>query len=92
MSPVEGGLECEPAAVLVFEMAGSPQVGAEGCWGVPEVCPEGAEGAAGCAVEPVGAGVNPMLAAIEGDGKGHEMGQKESRQSLVVFTTEQKSP
>jgi hypothetical protein len=101
MSPVEGGMECEPVAVLAFEMAGAPPAGAEGCWGVPdacpedaEVCPEGAEGAAGCAVDPVGAGVNPTLADIEGDDKGHSKKKtlKKSRHNLGVVTAEQQSP
>ena len=67
-------MECEAVGVMVFEIGGATPVGAEGCWEVPEdcpegavTCPEGAEGAAGCAVEPVGAGVNPMLAAIEAE-------------------------
>src|SRR6266851_7056937 len=33
ISPLEGGLECEPVGVLAFEMAGAAPVGAEGCWG-----------------------------------------------------------
>jgi hypothetical protein len=72
-------LECEAVGVMVFEIGGATPVGAEGCWEVPEdcpegavTCPEGAEGAAGCAVEPVGAGVNPILAAIESDDEDHE--------------------
>ncbi len=85
ISPLEGGLECEPVGVLAFEMAGAAPVGAEGCWGVSEACPEGA------AVEPVGAGVNPPLAAIEGDDKGHEMGLKKSRQYLIIIINEQKT-
>jgi hypothetical protein len=37
--------------------------------GVLEACPEGVEVAVGCMVELVGVGVNPILAAIEGDNK-----------------------
>jgi hypothetical protein len=88
MSPVEWGLECEPVAMLAFKMVGTPPVGAKGCWRVLEACPEGAEKAVSCAVEPVGAGVNLTLAAIEGDNKGHEIGLKKFRQNLVVITTE----
>ena len=73
------GLECEAAGIMVFETGGATPVGAEGCWGVPEdgsegavICLEGTEGAAGCTVEPVGVGVNPILAAIEGDDEDHE--------------------
>ena len=99
MSPV-GGMECEPVAMLAFEMAGAPPVGAEGCWGVPdacpedaEVCPEGAEGAAGCAVDLVRVGVNPTLADIEGDDKGHQKKMlKKSRHNLGVVTAEQQGP
>jgi len=65
-------LECEAAGIMVFEMGGATPVGAEGCWGVPEDGPEGAEGATGCAVEPVGVGVNLILAAIEGDDEDNE--------------------
>jgi hypothetical protein len=74
ISPVAGAMECECTGMLEFETAGAPTAGADGCWGFPEGCPvgvvdcpEGTEGAAGCAVEPVGAGVNPMLAAIEAE-------------------------
>ena len=65
--------------MMVFETVGATPVGAEGCWGVPEACPEGAEvcpegteGVAGCMVDPVGVGVSPILAAIEGDKEDHE--------------------
>ena len=55
MSPVEGGLECEPAGAAVeFQPEAVPQVEAEDGWGGPAVCPEGIEAAVGCAVEPVG--------------------------------------
>ena len=61
MSLVEAGVECEPAAGVEFEPGIVPPVGAEGGWGTPEVCPEGAEAAVGCAVEPEGAGVDPTV-------------------------------
>jgi hypothetical protein len=55
-----GGLEFEPVGAAVeFEPEVAPLVGAEDGWGGPETCPEGVEAAAGSAVEPVGAGVNP---------------------------------
>jgi len=63
--------------MLEFETAGAPPAAAGSCWGIPEVCPEGAVGAAGGAVEPVGAGVNPIIAAIEAGGKGHNRAQCE---------------
>jgi len=77
MSPVAGVLECEPTGVLEFETAGAPPVAVGSCWGIPEVCPEGAVGATGGAVEPVGVGVNPIIAAIEADDKGHNRAQCE---------------
>jgi hypothetical protein len=58
--------------MLVFEPSGSLPVGAEDYWEAPEVCAEGAdgciagaEGTAGCMVEPVGAGVNPTVKDID---------------------------
>jgi hypothetical protein len=56
-SPADEGLEFEPLAMVVFESVGAPSVGAMDCWGATATCPEGAD--------PVGAGVKPMLEAIE---------------------------
>ena len=82
MSPVVGALECKLRGVLEFERMGAPTAGVDSCWGFPVDCPggivdcpEGMEGAAGCAVEPVGAGINPMLAAIAAGDKAHDRGQ-----------------
>jgi len=72
MSPVGAGLECEPALAVVFEPEGAPPDGAEEGWGAPEDCPEGVEVAAGCTVEPEGAGVSPTVADIELNHEGYE--------------------
>jgi hypothetical protein len=72
MSPVEGGLECKPTLVVVFKPEGAAPGGAEEGWGAPADCPEGTEAAAGCVVEPVGAGVRPMLEDIEASRKVQE--------------------
>jgi len=77
MSLVAGVLECKPTGVLEFETAGAPPAAAGSCWGIPEVCPEGAVGAAGGAVEPVGVGINLIIAAIEADNEGHDRAQHE---------------
>ena len=74
ISPVAGALEFKCAGMLECKTVGAPTAGVDSGWGFPEGCPEGVvdcpegtEGAAGCAVEPVEAGVNPMLAAIEAE-------------------------
>jgi hypothetical protein len=88
MSPGVGALECELRSMLEFETLVAPPVEAGGCWGFPEVCPEGAEGfpegaegAAGCAVEPVGVGVNLILAAMGIGDKGHDRGGYSAKRS-----------
>ena len=83
MSPDGGGLECEPALVViltaglavVFKPEGVPPDGAGEGRGATEDCPEGVEVATGCAVEPEGAGVNPTEEDIELDHEGQEDGK-----------------
>ena len=74
-----GGLEFEPAVAVEFEPEGVPPAGAEGAWGAPEACPEGIEAAADCAVDPVGAGVNPTAEDMEAKSQ-HKWGSKKSRE------------
>jgi hypothetical protein len=92
MSPEDKGVEFDPAEVE-FEPVGAPPDEAGGCWGVPEACPEGAEGAAGCAVEPEGAGVKPTLEAIAESGARQDEGKggtaqkdQRSREKLSLYS------
>ena len=78
MSPADEGLEFEPLAVVVFESVGAPSVGAMDCWGAPAACPEGADPVGPCVVDPVGAGVKPMLEAIEEYAKDAETIKRQS--------------
>jgi len=64
MSPIEGGMECEPKGGLEFELEGAPPVAAADCWGVQDTGLEGIGITVGCAVEPEGAGVSPTLGSI----------------------------
>jgi hypothetical protein len=60
----EGGLVFEPP-VVVFELEEGVPLGALACWVEPPAGPEGA--AVDCEMEPVGAGVKPMLEDIESE-------------------------
>jgi len=83
MSSKEGGVECETAGGLVFEPGGAPPVAAADCWRGPEAGPESEGAGAGCAVEPVGAGVSPTLGSIMQGTKGCDNGEKVQREGSL---------